>query len=490
MSSLFDVLRLRQSDPLAIPGFAGGTLREQVDRQPKPRISFGANGLSGLSSEPLKPTIPPEPQRFLNPEIPPLTRPRTIVPGFQSDQRDVTWDDRPRLVNPQPSLSEPSTSNLPERAVDSTAPLSIRVNPDAAAAGLQRPRYAGVSLSDSSGQPLQGTDRSLALLEAERTAPPASQLEVTDGRAGWSAPKGHHGLFDRLKSAGKGALIDNQSPLRGMLRGAFMPESIDQEEKDARVYRDTQNLGRELQLEDVNAQAEQRRQAPQIAKDTAKARADEQERDNLRAAWAAIVGSGQDFNPDNEEHKQMHDRAQELHMTLPYGKKSANAREPMKVTVKNADGSESVKLSYDNGRSWTESADLKSAPPREKGEGEDFKTLADWNYKKQKEAEQTAAGYESQLKTTPLPAADDPNYWTVKDERDRLQKLLDGAKSDAQKYRDEGDKAAVKVRTQPTPTTSPSGRTWSKSKWAAANPNKDANAAEKAAQFAGYRVVE
>src|ERR1041385_5147304 len=64
--SLYDVLR-RKNDPLDIPGFAGGTLRQQLDRTP--RIAFGANGLTGLE----KPEQPPAGVRF--PEITPTTAP-------------------------------------------------------------------------------------------------------------------------------------------------------------------------------------------------------------------------------------------------------------------------------------------------------------------------------------------------------------------------------------------------------------------------------
>src|SRR5690242_11997565 len=67
--SLYDVLQ-RKRDPLAIPGFAGGTLSQQLNRQPPVRVAFGNNGLSGLGDENPKP-----PSLALPPATPPDAAP-------------------------------------------------------------------------------------------------------------------------------------------------------------------------------------------------------------------------------------------------------------------------------------------------------------------------------------------------------------------------------------------------------------------------------
>src|SRR5689334_18506140 len=69
MPSLYDVLQ-RKRDPLAIPGFAGGTLSGQLNRQPPVRVAFGNNGLSGLGDENPKP-----PSLSLPPATPPDAAP-------------------------------------------------------------------------------------------------------------------------------------------------------------------------------------------------------------------------------------------------------------------------------------------------------------------------------------------------------------------------------------------------------------------------------
>lgn len=415
---------------------------------PKIRVAFGANGLSGLKND-----EPPAPVKF------PVATPELTPPVEHNPYEGYT----------------PAPTPVP--------PISVRVGANATG--------------------LDPIGRQVAVLDTERQAAqdyPSSKV-TSSGEV--LPPKMHHGFWDRLKSVGKGALIGFGSVdprlggaggigagIAGALRGGFDPTSIDRMEAERKVQRDTQRLGQQLEIEDLKSRVEARRNAPQIAKDAAAEKAKEQERDNLRAAWAAIVSSGQDFSPDNEEHKQIHDRAQAIGMVLPYGKKSANEREPMRVTVENADGSKSVKMSYDSGRTWVEAADLKSAPPREKG-GEDYATARDWNYKKQAEAESVVKGYEKQLEGMPMPAADDPQYYPIQAERERIQKLLDAAKSDAQKYRDEGDKAAVKVRevSATTPTPNYSGRTMTKANLARYAKDKGLTEEEARRQLEGMGIT-
>lgn len=129
---------------------------------------------------------------------------------------------------------------------------------------------------------------------------------------------------------------------------------------------------------------------------------------------------------------------------LPGVERTIAPHNPLIVDVKNADGSTTRKLSRDYGQTWEEAQGLGDAAPPEKPVG-DSHQLAEWNYKKQREAESGAKDLRQQAeRIVPTPGYDLDKSQTA--QKEDLLRRATALEQDARKYRDEGDRAATKPK--------------------------------------------
>lgn len=380
---------LRRQFPYLTPPFVG----EDEEVKPKIRVAFGTRGLSGV--EDLK---TPPPQAMAG---------GVRLPG----------------ITPPEYLPErnPYEGYTPERRPPS--PINIRVGANTAG--------------------LDPVDRSVSVLNTQRQAAEQFPSSKVTESGEVLPPKMHHGWKDRLISIGKGALLGLErggvgGGIAGAITGGVSPITIDKIQARRALERKTAEVGQQIDIEKGRAQIEEIKGRG----GTREERQREAERDNLRQAWQAILASGQEFDPDNPEHKQIHDRATELGIPLPYGSKKRQAGAPLIRERQNADGTTSTLKSDDGGKTWVEIPELKASP--KPGEGKpDYGVRAEWYYKKQKEAMDRKAALQAQLDKLPVPKNDDPDYWTITEQRERLQKQIDEAQTDAQDYRDKADEAST-----------------------------------------------
>lgn len=241
-------------------------------------------------------------------------------------------------------------------------------------------------------------------------------------------PKKHSGFWDRLKSIGEGAVLGLPYGLGGAVAGATIggisPQRIDLAKYRQQQERELRDQQQQLGIEKTRAEI-QKLKYPEIKKPDYETREDEQ--GNLIR---------QVFNPQTGLMEDVLKAGQPDIVRRPNPKAE---RQPIFKTKRNADGSESTMQSDDNGKTWRRVEDLESAAGS-KGEGEDYRTLADWSYKKQKEAESYLASIEAKMKTV------DTSTYEGSEELKDLREQRKAALADIQKYRDEGDKAAVKVK--------------------------------------------
>ena len=278
--------------------------------------------------------------------------------------------------------------------------------------------------------------------------------------------------LDALKSSGGNPIAALEAGAIGLGEGAVDPT------KPARIRRLDQirstegayghglaQAGEEAKINREQALATQEQTNAEQKPLTAQEALKERERDNISATYRQILASGQEFDPENPEHKQIHDRAAQLGLTLPYGQKEGKhgaERQPIFKTRKNADGSEDQLKSADNGETWQEIPTLKSAPPLAKPEpsmspNEVYNANKDFNERIQKKkglidaadaangeganqlarrkaADERIAAINAQLKQMGTVDKDHPLF----QERSRLQKDSEQAQSAADAaYREE-----------------------------------------------------
>lgn len=448
--------QLRKQFPFLTPPFAGGDEpRDLLNRfklpkgadeaTPKIRVAFGAKGLSGVQD----PKPAPAPQ--LNPP----------QPG--------------QVVRPPESIADPAAT---------------------------RPYKVGINVGG-----LKGADRGLAELEMMRQKPLSSELEDRGDTIGYGVPRGKpRGTKSRLAASGKGALLGLErggpiGALIGAITGGVSPITIDKQLAERALMKKEAQVGRQMEIEKGKAQIDEIRARSGPEKQR------EAERDNLRQAWQAILASGQVFDPDNPEHKQIHDRAAELGIPLPYGSKYRKEGVPLIRERQNADGTVSTLKSDDNGKTWVEIEDLKAQPKPTAKDGEGLTPYQ--NSQRQAKAADLVSRIERGRSTATdwqkkLDAEPDSNYKSYwEEERDKaLGDATQAAIELREGYGDlyEAGEGEADTRGRKWPYYKPKsvsaspqssgGRSWSASKWAAANPGGDVEAAKRAAAAKGYRVVE
>ncbi len=192
-------------------------------------------------------------------------------------------------------------------------------------------------------------------------------------------PKMHRGFWDRLKSIGEGAITSmgrqaeqnarggREQSLESLLGagaaggvvGGVSPLTIDALRNQAQAERDMGTLQQQQGLEAGQAQIDALRQRAK-AEDPAI----ERERDDIRQVYQGIISSGQKFDPENPEHKQLHDRAAALKLSLPYGAKPAPTRAPRGAqTGKMKENGVTLQTEYDpETNKWVKSQDAEGRP--------------------------------------------------------------------------------------------------------------------------------
>lgn len=240
----------------------------------------------------LRNLIPFNPDDASDEEVNPLGR----QPLFRSES--------PASVSRIPAPAETSTPDpndtpLMQRPMK---PLETAPMPNA----LQ-PRQAAIQ--DAENQPLTfGTD--------------------SEGNTRYAPKKGlGHRVLAGLKAVGQGVESGEGAPLVNFIRGVSDPSLPAKNRYQRRVNEAQGEFNREASNEKDVAQIENLRSLPRQREDAMK----ERERDDIRGAWQAIVNSGQEFSPDNPEHKRMHDRAEAVGVTLPYGAKKKAGEEDREV---------------------------------------------------------------------------------------------------------------------------------------------------------------
>lgn len=170
----------------------------------------------------------------------------------------------------------------------------------------------------------------------------------------------------------------------------------------------------------------------------------------------------------------------------PPAEKSTAPHNPLLRERKNPDGSTTALQSDDYGKTWKPVEDLGSAAPNEKPTTNNAQ-LAEWNYKKQREAENAAKDLRQQAASQDL-----TTYAGQEAQKDLLARAAEAEKN-VLKYRDEGDRAAAKPVTRgprrggnPSPTT----HVLNKQSWLKSHPESDWPKAVAAAKSAGYLIVE
>lgn len=318
---------------------------------------------------------------------------------------------------------------------------------------------------------LQGVDKSIADLQAqEQAAKDFPSSKVRDGEI--LPPKMYHGAGDRLKQAAKAAVISmgniarsdpNASAAKilaggatGGIIGAVNPVTADEMLNEAQLAKRRGEVGQQVALADDQATLEAKRAAPEL-----KAREIE----------------GEISYRQNQQ--ELEARKQEIERQKIQGL----------ITKEEADRKLKELQQHETERHNKEMERLGQAridKPASQKEQPDYGQRKEWYLKKQGEAEATAKDLRQKADLIQPKEGYDLDASQKAQKEDYLRRAAQSDK-DALEYRDKADEAA----TMPSIRQSSSGgRTWSRSKWATANPNGDVEAATKAAQSKGYRVVD
>jgi hypothetical protein len=355
--------------------------------------------------------------------------------GLKMPDADVT---KP-LVSPSPAINLPT----PDTSGIQTTPERTRI---------------GIDLSG-----LKGSDRGLAQLQAMQDANAQGLNTKTAGDFVETQPPRpkHLGLLTHLKNAGKDLVVNMGEYAKthpgastgellgaggaGALVGGISPDAGDVLNRKYQIEQQQGDVANQLGIEGRQAQVVNEQNKPLV--DLARIKAENQRTQDQADREDARLRETARHNREAETERRNRPRA---------------ARQPLKQAD---DQGNEYYADPDTGEPLKDVQGNIRYASRTKPQSEDYAALRDWNFKKQGEAEQTAAGIQKQLDAMPAPSATDPNYYGIKDERDRLQKQLDDAKQNAQKYRDEGDKAAAKIKTgsavgptpdKPEPKSNPS----------------------------------
>jgi len=328
---------------------------------------------------------------------------------------------RPESLQTQPQGGMPAPVSM--NAAMSQAPLPPEPE--------YKPKPIRVRLGSDKG--LQGIDKSIEDLKTdERAAKDFPSSKVIDGEI--LPPKMHHGLGDRLKSIGKGALIAMGEYARthpgasaaellsagaaGGTVGGVSPVSIDALQSQARVGQHRQQVGNEISLEAEQAQLENLRQKPVLEQEKLKAEAQRQQEQSAREQFRM-------------EETARHNRATET--------RGGTVKPPLIRERKKADGSTVTLKSDDNGQTWQEVPELASeAVTKPENRGVDRDQLISNYDKRIKEYETKAEGLRNQAKSA-----------TYQADITRFSAEADAADKAASDLRTKRDVEAAKPKARP-----------------------------------------
>lgn len=344
---------------------------------------------------------------------------------------------------PQPTAGGVSLPGVPTDVSPTTGP----VNPDT----YQRsPINIRLGANTAGMDPI---DKSVAVLGSEREAArdyPSAKI-TSSGEI--LPPKMHHGLGDKLKSIGKGVVINmgrvaannpNASAAEllaggaaGGVVGGVSPISIDRDIANAAVSRHEDELGRQLGVEGQQAQVEAMKAKPvldaqklEIERQVAEGRISQEQAarrlEELKATETAR------HNRETESERRSRPKAEKA---------------PLIRERTNADGSKATLQSDDNGRTWKEIPELADQPVAK----EDTDSLVKNYDKRIGEYSSKAADLRKQAES--LRGTTD---YESSEDRKRFLAQADEADKEASRLRTERDKENAKPRRTATPRiTSP-----------------------------------
>lgn len=320
----------------------GRSVYEAVAGLRKPRVSFGAGGLTGIEPVGRTPNAPVSTTPQINPNI--SMRPEQL----------------PAILGPRVSPVIPSNAGL---------------EPPSAGVSIPNPRIDPNKIDfNPYPQDASKSGRLAIDLGAMQGASPRSPIQTTDEGVSVGAPKPKgHGLLNTLKYLGKGAVINmgriaseraahGQNASLGELLGAggagaavggISPISIDQDIANAAIQRKQGELGNQLEIEKQQALIDKAQQgpAPSQARHKIVVPDDSLKAEGINAGdevWADVNGQPLIANGRH---------------VLAARKKEPTVKPPMFRTVQNADGSTKTMKSVDSGATWTEEPVLRGQRP-------------------------------------------------------------------------------------------------------------------------------
>lgn len=328
---------------------------------------------------------------------------------------------------------------------------------------------------------LQGVDKSLAELRTqEQAAKDYPSSKVVDGEI--KAPKMHHGLGDKLKSLGKGLVINMGEYARthpgaetgellgaggaGAAVGAISPVSIDALQRQGEIRQKQGEVAGEIGLEGEQAQLENARNKPVL--EAERVRMEQQKSADAAMREDERLRETARHNQETESERRNRPRAE---------------RAPLIRTRKRADGSEVSLQSDDNGKTWEEIPELTD----EAKAGTDNSELVRNLDKRIGEYSSKAQDLRQQAEVLKATANTD---YTAGEDRQRLLKAADDADKEAASLRGERDKEAAKTKLPANATPSPSTHILSKKDWLKSHPEKDWPKAIAAAKAGGYQIMQ
>ena len=363
-----------------------------------------------------------------------------------------------------------------------TTPTSPVINvptPDTSSLAQRQPVRMGIDLSG-----LKGSDRGLAQLQAMQDADREGLNTKTAGDfVETQAPRPKHlGLLEHLKNAGKDLVINMGQYAKthpgastgellgaggaGALVGGISPDAGDVLNRKYQIEQQQGDVANQLGIEGRQAQVVNEQNKPlvdlaRIKAQTEKARADA-EREDVKLKETA------QYHKDTIAERTNRTRAE---------------RAPLLRERENGDGTKTTLKSTDNGATWAEVPELtSSSKPKDT---QDYAQLRDWNYKKQGEASAAEKDLRQQADAIKIVTVDD------EEKKKNLMSRADEAAKNVLKYRDEGDRAAAKIKMQSASSVpSPSTHVLNKKAWLQSHDPKDWPKAVAAAKSAGYQVVE